>query len=152
MPRYILLSCAHGHNNALPSCAALHASLFTCSHPQAGIESTPELEQALRDAAVLGDHGKLRKLLEAKIVNIEAKDTSEQRRTALHYASFGGHVRAADSSIVRLLLEHGADPNVEDRHGDTTVHVAARGGRSSCLKVLLDYGADFNAIGGVREE
>jgi ankyrin repeat protein len=43
---------------------------------------------------------------------------------------------------VKLLLEHGADPNIQDRYGWTSLHEAAIRGFVNVVKLLLEYGAD----------
>ena len=41
------------------------------------------------------------------------------------------------------LLEHGADPNIQDKLGGTPLHYAAfRGANVEIINVLLDAGAD----------
>ncbi len=53
---------------------------------------------------------------------------------------------ARDSlELVLLLLEHGADPNLEDYKGKRPLHNAARRGNEQIGKALLDHGADINA-------
>jgi ankyrin repeat protein len=65
----------------------------------------------------------------------------------LHAAAKGGHVGA-----VRLLLEHGADPNAREA-GDNTcpLHWAAAQGHVEAVCALLDAGADVHGIGDVHE-
>lgn len=46
--------------------------------------------------------------------------------------------------IASLLLEKGADPNVQDKHGIAPVHDAARTGFLDTLQVLVEYGASVN--------
>ena len=49
-----------------------------------------------------------------------------------------------NSKIAALLLEKGADPNVQDKHGITPAHDAARTGFLDTLRVLVDHGASVN--------
>lgn len=49
-----------------------------------------------------------------------------------------------NSKIATLLLEKGADPNVQDKQGITPVHDAARTGFLDTLRVLVEYGASVN--------
>lgn len=49
-----------------------------------------------------------------------------------------------NSKIASLLLEKGADPNVQDKHGIAPVHDAARTGFVDTLQVLVEYGASVN--------
>lgn len=48
------------------------------------------------------------------------------------------------TSVASVLLEHGADPNVQDRCGVTPAHDAARTGFLDTLTVLVDHGASVN--------
>ena len=79
--------------------------------------------------------------------------------TALELIREGGDVNVADSdgntalwvattesdvSVVRALLEAGADPNVQSRTpgGYTPLHMAASNGLIEAAEVLLQHGAD----------
>jgi uncharacterized protein len=67
--------------------------------------------------------------------------------TALHLAAFFGHAEA-----VRLLLDHGADPNAVATSAQIgpvqPLHSAAATGRLECARLLLARGADVNARQG----
>jgi hypothetical protein len=45
-----------------------------------------------------------------------------------------------------FLMEHGMDPNTMDWHGVTLLHNAAQRGWADRAKLLIDHGADLNAI------
>ncbi|KAI3363512.1 hypothetical protein L3Q82_012110, partial [Scortum barcoo] len=60
------------------------------------------------------------------------------QRTALHKASFKGHVE-----IMKRLLEAGAAIEKKDKLEATAVHWACRGGSLPALQLLLDQGAKF---------
>ena len=60
--------------------------------------------------------------------------------TALHWAA-----QRRRPDIVRLLLEHGADPNRCDKVGYSALHDAAQRGDSVGISYLLKYSAKFDA-------
>ena len=46
---------------------------------------------------------------------------------------------------VKLLLDHGADPNLPDGNDDTALHWAAFKNRHQCVRALLQRGAWVDA-------
>lgn len=63
----------------------------------------------------------------------------------LHYAAHSGNVEALER-----LLESGLDPDTRSSDGWTAFHQAAIAGQTECAALLLDGGADIEAI--VMEE
>ncbi|CRH00058.1 acyl-CoA-binding protein, putative [Plasmodium relictum] len=59
--------------------------------------------------------------------------------TALHYACDRGHLE-----IAKLLVEKGADINIEDSYGDTALHIAAYSDKTEIINYLISIGADIN--------
>ncbi|XP_065883118.1 26S proteasome non-ATPase regulatory subunit 10-like [Dysidea avara] len=59
----------------------------------------------------------------------------------LHYAADGGH-----SETVKLLMELGADINVEDEAGSTPLHYAAQSGSEDVVKMIIEREADIHAV------
>ena len=49
-----------------------------------------------------------------------------------------------NTEIIELLLEHGANPNVQDFTGRTPLHEAVRYENFYLVKLLLNYGAKTN--------
>jgi ankyrin repeat protein/catechol 2,3-dioxygenase-like lactoylglutathione lyase family enzyme len=66
--------------------------------------------------------------------------------TGLHEAAKRGHV-----TVVRVLLQHGADPNARET-GDNTypLHWAAAHGHLEVVRALLDAGGDVHGFGDVH--
>ncbi len=60
--------------------------------------------------------------------------------------SLGVAVELGCHDVVRVLLEHGASPNVI-QDGCTLLQIAAVGGATDIAKLLLYFGADVNATG-----
>ncbi|KAK2760285.1 hypothetical protein FQN54_002353 [Arachnomyces sp. PD_36] len=63
--------------------------------------------------------------------------------TPIFHACDGGHL-----SIVSLLLDHGADPNIQTGYLGNSLQAASFRGHEKIVKLLLDKGADVNAQGG----
>jgi len=60
--------------------------------------------------------------------------------------------RRGHAGVVRLLLDHGADPHAREAGDNTTpLHWAAARGDLDTVRALLDAGADVHGIGDVHE-
>jgi ankyrin repeat protein len=68
-----------------------------------------------------------------------SKYQNKYGRTPLHWAAYGGRF-----DVVKLLLEHGADPNTQDEDGRTPLHKAAYKGHVDVVKLFLELGVDPN--------
>ena len=66
--------------------------------------------------------------------------------TSLHWAAFKGRVEVA-----QVLLDHGANSKLENKHGETALHIVSRGSFDSqeqgvsTARLLLERGVDMNA-------
>jgi uncharacterized protein len=80
-----------------------------------------------------------------KGANVNDASQNNQRVTPQHAASASRSV-----SIVKMLLEHGADPNARQNGGSTALHSAAQNGQVEMIQLLLDHGAqtDVRTEGG----
>ena len=61
--------------------------------------------------------------------------------SALHCAAMFGH-----AAIVKELLHHGADIELNDEEGDTPLHKASHGGHSEIIETLLKKKAKIEAV------
>jgi hypothetical protein len=103
----------------------------------------------LFEACASGNVEGLRGLLanDPDLVRASRADRPHAGWTGLHEAAQRGHADA-----VRLLLEHGADPNAREA-GDATypLHWAAAQGHVETVRALLDAGGDVHGWGDAHE-
>ncbi len=59
-----------------------------------------------------------------------------------HTALYLAAINFGNEELVRLLLEHGAYPNIQDSYGDTPLHRAAYSGYKEVVELLIAHGAD----------
>jgi ankyrin repeat protein len=72
-------------------------------------------------------------------------------RERLAGGTTGLHVAVRHPAAVRLLIEHGADPNARDVGDNATpLHFAAASGALESVRILLDAGADVHGTGDVH--
>ncbi|GAB1288263.1 Serine/threonine-protein kinase TNNI3K [Apodemus speciosus] len=78
--------------------------------------------------------------------------------TALHIAAIAGHTEDFDrfsegraNLAAEVLLQHGANVNVQDAIFFTPLHIAAYYGHEQVTSVLLKFGADVNVSGEVGD-
>jgi ankyrin repeat protein len=127
-------------------------------------------QEALVSAAVAGDVGKVKQLLDrgapvdgepafSETALLKAAAHGQAETVALlleaganpHARRFTGDTPlmsavCTDSlETVRLLLEHGANVNAADKYGETALMNAAAAGELDNAKLLLEAGADANA-------
>ena len=99
------------------------------------------LETALFNSIVMGDTKKVRHILLEYNVDVNVCG-GDMNSTPLHHAC---HLHKI--GIVRLLLEHGADPAAKNEDGTTPLHFACRDDYTApyIARLLLEHGAKVNA-------
>jgi len=110
-------------------------------HVQGNFKSFP-----LHSAANFDKYEVVQKLIEYG-ANIDPRDQDEW--TPLYWASDGRYFK--DGSVLRLLLERGADVNARARAFDfddftTPLHRASAYGAVEVVRLLLKHGADVEAV------
>ncbi|XP_070396525.1 E3 ubiquitin-protein ligase MIB1 isoform X1 [Dermacentor albipictus] len=96
-----------------------------------------DVNEELVKAAANGDAQKCEEILKHPEANVNGVFASH---TALQAASQNGHVE-----VVKILLRHNADVEIEDKDGDRAVHHTAFGDEPSVMELLARAGADLNA-------
>ncbi|XP_005994187.1 cyclin-dependent kinase 4 inhibitor D [Latimeria chalumnae] len=94
----------------------------------------------LSTASATGKLAEVRRLLNEELVPADV--LNQFGKTALQAMMFGNHF------IAEELLKCGADPNVQDAHGNTPAHDAVRTGFLETLQVLVENGANVNLPDG----
>ena len=71
--------------------------------------------------------------------NLDWKEDGNRGWTALHWAAYYNRLK-----IVKILIDAGADVNIQNEEEDTPLHIATRWCNIKTIKLLLDSGADVN--------
>jgi uncharacterized protein len=105
---------------------------------EALLEAEPEL--GVLEAAAAGRADRLRELL-------DADPEARHARTAEGFTPLGLAAFLGGPDVVRVLLEHGADPDddADNRFGVRPVNAAAAARDHETMRLLLEAGADPNA-------
>jgi hypothetical protein len=103
----------------------------------------------LHGAVFSGNLEVARKLIEYDPTAINTRD--ENREMPLHWASRSHNFK--DGSVLRLLLEHGADVNAQSQDGCqwTPLSLASRLGMLEVVRLLLEHSADVEVKNGFGE-
>ena len=71
--------------------------------------------------------------------NLDWQDEDNGNRTPLHWAAWRGRVE-----IARMLIDAGANLDIQDDQGQTPLHWAAKYGREEIARMLIGAKADVN--------
>jgi len=80
---------------------------------------------------------------EEYVVALKANGTINEQNNNGHTPMFQA-VHDDDPEVIRLLLKHGADPNLGDKDQDTPLIMASYNGQTEVVKLLIAAGADLN--------
>jgi ankyrin repeat protein len=73
--------------------------------------------------------------------------STQEGLTAMHVAATEGH----EIIIKELVEEYDADIHCLTEEGLTPLHLAALSGHADCVRLLIDYGAQIDALDMVRQ-
>lgn len=93
-------------------------------------------EMELISKAYYGRAGAIKKLISSGLVDVNCVD--ERGWTPLHQAAYSSY-----TILAQILLDGGADPNMESKSGQTPLNVAWWGCKAT-VKLLLERGANPN--------
>ncbi len=111
-----------------------HVNVWVPAVMLALLWAAPPPDTPVADAAMRGDVGAVRSLLEE---GAEVNMAQSDGMAALHWAAELGNVE-----LVRLLVEAGADLEASTRLGDLTpLHIGAEAGQGGTVRALLEAGA-----------
>ena len=68
--------------------------------------------------------------------------------TPLAYALWYQRIKTTNLEVVRWLIDHGADPNVRDNYGETSLHLALQFGMLEIARLLVEHGASVKVKNG----
>lgn len=97
--------------------------------------------QPLIEIVKTGDVKRVKSLLKKKTTNINEVDA--EGLTSLMVATI-----ANDSNMAVMLLEAGANPNLQSKSGMSALHAAAFNNRDGIVQLLISYRADPDLVDG----
>ena len=123
----------------LPTADVLTPSVLSVMRELAVSQPAPAAASTLHEAAISGDVDTVQAIL-ATSVDVNARDS--YGRTALMHAVDRGYI-----VIVPLLLEAGANPEIQAPDGATALFIAAVHGHAGIIALLMKTGADVTVRG-----
>ncbi|XP_042226238.1 ankyrin-3-like isoform X2 [Homarus americanus] len=103
---------------------------------------TVQCEEQLMEAAALGETNMVNHLLTTGVsVNATSHKKPIKGSRALHQAADGGH-----TTLVKVLLQAGAEPSATDDNGLQAVHLATQAGHLPVVKLLMTWLPEKSAV------
>ena len=96
-----------------------------------------DIHEKLYNASYYGDDTRLRELLTA------GADPNKYRNSNGITALLDAASRGRDSTV-SILIQHGADLNIQEKYGRTALYWAAGNGHNEVTTALIKAGADLN--------
>lgn len=90
-----------------------------------------------------GDFNKVELLLKAGVNPNSSWKNEKQKKNIFALTNTAGYGK---TGMVKLLLENGADINLQDENGETALMYAIQTGNKETIKLLIDNGADLNIM------
>lgn len=116
---------------------------------QGGNSKSASLESVqLFEAVCAGDVALAQQLIEAN-ANVDYYQPA-----SANYSGESCLVAAIDTDnieMVELLLNHGADPNLQDENSNTPLALAIAAGNVKAVETLINYGVDINFQSGTNK-
>lgn len=106
--------------------------------------ATKELFEITKDYFQKSDFGHVKFLLEAGAnVNYKSQIKDPITNKPINQTPLMGAAQKGEDSIVKMLLDKGADINANDFRGDSVLIYAIRGEDIDTIKILINNGAEF---------
>ncbi|KAL9034728.1 MAG: hypothetical protein Q9180_005248 [Flavoplaca navasiana] len=137
LPSQALLSDRDFEDSFEAAASSGHTNILRILFPR--ISQTRQDVVLLRSLQKASAHGHISSIQYLLHVGTDV-NSWEPPGSALHFAANSGFSR-----VVRLLLDHGADPNFWAGRNGEPLYFAARNGHTEVVQILLEHGANINA-------
>ena len=119
------IACEYGHRNI----AEYLLTKAECNPNIQEVHGNTPLHLASRN----GHLGCVKLIFETSTVRVDPNLTNRNKQTALHIACEYGHRNIAEY----LLTKAECNPNVQEVHGNTPLHIVSRNGELECVKLIV---------------
>jgi ankyrin repeat protein len=80
---------------------------------------------------------------------LEAQPNLRTRLRPEHHVMLHRPAESGNAAVLKTMLASGFEPDARDKDNVTPLHRAAMGGHVEAVRVLLEFGADVNALDGM---